>query len=438
MDLFALGTIGLLQILLSPLLAIVYLVVSRGLTRPKLRRGLWRKFWGFPLREGDAPCLWVHAVSVGEAQLAEPLVDAFASRHPEWDVVISVSTFTGMEVARKRFPRRLVFYAPVDWSISVGRALRRLRPQAIVLLELELWPVFLLSSRLRGIPVLVANGRMTERSCRRYERGGPLSRFLFRRLHAAGVQNVEYAERFRRAGVPSERIEVLGNLKYDRRAPAEAGDGSETRRRLGWPAEGGFTLLVAGCTHPGEERLLCGLLPAWRAAEPGIRLILAPRHVERLSGAELASWESDRRLLRWSRLAEASGGELGGDVTVVVDTLGELERFYAAADLVFVGGSLVPHGGHNMLEATRLGKATIFGPYHENFRDEAAYLLEGHAVECVRDAEELEERVLDLLRGPDRRRRLGDDARALTGRLQGAAERHAGWIEARIPAFFPR
>ena len=418
-------------LLFSPLLLAVLLLASRGFTRPKYRRGLLQKLGACPRRMGDAPALWVHAVSVGEVLIAQPLIEGFRERHQEWEVMLSVSTYTGAEVARQRFPGLLVFYYPLDLTPIVSTFFRRLGPRAVVLIELEVWPNFVLAARRRGIPVLVANGRMTERSSRRYRRLGPIARFLFRQVTAYGVQNDEYAGRFRELGVPEERISVLGNIKHDRRPTDSALHPDETRSLLGWNRQDGITILVAGCTHPGEETLLCSMLPRLALRDPGLRLVLAPRHVERLAPGEIQSWESPLAVVRWSEVRERNSGPLG-DSILLVDTVGDLERFYGAADLVVVGGSFNPHGGHNLLEPTRLSRPTVFGPHHQNFKEEARYLLESEAAIRADGPEDLEFHLGELLESADRRRALGARAGRATARLQGSVDRHLSWLEKQL------
>lgn len=416
-------------LVLSPFLFIVWAILSRGFTRPKLRRGLVEKMVGFPRREPGRPVLWVHAVSVGEVLAAEPIVLELGRRFPGAEVVVSVATFTGREVAERRLPDHRVFYAPLDASPFVGLALRRLDPRALILVELEVWPVLILTTRRRGVPVLVVNGRMTERSARRYARLGGLAHSLFRAVTAWAVQNEEYAERIRSLGVPSDRVEVLGNVKHDRPPGVSPGAGDELRRRLGW-LSGREVVLVAGSTHPGEESLLCGLLPKLRAVEPRVRLVLVPRHVERLVAGEIERWGVPEPAVRWSRIRE-SGEEIGLR-TLVVDTVGELERFYAASDLVVVGGTFIPHGGQNVLEPARLGKATVFGPHHANFRDEVRWLLRGDAARLVAGRDDLARTLEELVAHDDVRSALGARAREASERLRGALERHGEWLEKHI------
>jgi 3-deoxy-D-manno-octulosonic-acid transferase len=416
----------------APFLLACILVASRGFTRPKYRRGLLSKLWSTPRREGSGKSFWVHAVSVGEVLTAVPLLKRLREEYGDWDVRVSVSTFTGLEVAQKQLGNLPLFYFPFDLSPVVRRFFRRHRPTAIILMELELWPNFLLEAARRGVPVLVANGRITERSALRYSRGGWLTRRFFNWVDSFGAQNEDYRQRFLRVGVDPERVEILGNLKHDRGPAPIAAKGGETRDLLGWKA-GEKMVLVAGSTHPGEEALVLStyrqLLPGWGQ----LRLVLVPRHVERLVEGELDRWgEKKDFLVRWSALRgaspEAAAATLG-DRVLVVDTLGELELFYSLADIVFVGGSLVHHGGHNVFEASRLGKPVLFGPHIANFKEEADLLLGEKAAICVRDGEELARVVDRLLSQAGEREELGRKAREVTGRLRGATDAHIAWIE---------
>lgn len=426
--LFASWLLDLAYLLVTPFLFMALLVASRGFTRPKLRRGLLSKLGvGLKPRVSAEPLLWLHAVSVGEVLTALPLIAAIETRWPRLQVLVSVSTYTGYEVASRRLGAARVMYAPLDFSLVVNRFYRRLRPIALLLIELELWPNLLLCARRRGIPVLVANGRLSARSAGRYAGLGRLTRALFRLPTAIGAQNEEYAERFRSVGVEPEKLSILGNLKHDRQPSPGVNQAPAVRARLGWIPEKTL-VLVGGSTHPGEEKALLAFHARMRADEPRLRLVIVPRHVERLSETELAAWGSSVPLERWSVLRDAAGGQDPG--VLVVDTLGELELFYALADLVFVGGSLIPHGGHNLLEPARLGKPIILGPSIENFRDERDRLLIANAAVQVADEAGFEAALVRLLGSADERARLGAAALEVTRRLGGAVHQHLQWLEA--------
>ncbi len=429
----ALGVLLDAAYLLAAPIVLLYLAFpSRCFTRRRYRAGLREKLGGAPRREGDRPCLWVHAVSVGEVQAALPLVAAFRTGFPGWDLWVSTSTDTGRDLAERSLPRGTrPFYWPLDLSFAVRRSLDRVRPTAVALVELELWPNFLLQSGRAGIPVVVLNGRLSARSFPRYRRLGPLSRMLFGAVTAFAAQDEEYARRFERLGVPRERIEVLGNLKHD--APARD-PGPSPAPRLGWEERTEAPVLMGGCTHPGEEEMLLDVWSRLRGSLPGLRLILAPRHIERAGEVEVrAASRSGLPVLRWSAVRDGGPRQAASPI-VLVDVIGELERFYRLADVVFVGGSLVPRGGHNLLEPARLGKTVLFGPWISNFEEIAGHLLGRAAAIQVGDPTELGLAVARLLGDPSERRSLGERARRAAEELGGATARHLEWLKRWIVA----
>ncbi len=423
-------------ILLLPAILLAFLVMSRCFTRPKFTRGWRQKLGRVPPRTGSRPCFWIHAVSVGEVQTALPLISGIEEAFPDWEINLSVSTPTGFDVAMKRLPEDRIFYAPIDFGPVLSRVFHRRRPSVLLLVELELWPGLLIAAKLRGVPVFVTNGRLTERSCRRYAKGGALARGLFSLVDAYGVQTAEYEERFRRLGVEPRALAVLGNLKHDHDPTSRVSSGQIIRDKLYCPDE---LVVVAGSTHPGEEAILCRRYEDWKREFPEIRLVLAPRHVERVDAAELAGWKAGTEFVCWSRLkGEPDHVHSGsrGEAIVVVDTLGELESFYDLAAVIFVGGTLVPHGGHNLFEAARLSKPVVFGPHFENFREEGDLLLDSRAAIQVRDEADLGRSVRGLLGDPARRDQLGAGAANAILALRGATGRHVEWLESQLRLFF--
>jgi len=399
-------------------------VLAKILMTARLRKG-----WGERLgRVPDLPPghrIWVHCVSVGEVLLARTFIAQLHEAYPAADVVISTITETGRETARKHLPGHTVFHFPLDLSAVVRRVLRHIKPSAVVLVELEVWPNFLGQARRRGVPVVVVNGRITERSARRYRLLGPLARRMFGKVARFAVQNEEYAGRLERLGVPRDRICVAGTAKYDAvptDLPAEVREGYERQLRLR-PED---RVLLGGCTHPGEEALLIDYVKKRRASGPGPRLVLAPRHTERADEVERLIREAGLLPVRKSALdaGDAPEGFEGQPHVVLVDTTGELARLYALATVAFVGGSLVPHGGHNMIEPAALGKAVVFGPHTSNFRDTVELLSRADAAVALRGPDELPAALDALLDDPQRREALGARARRLIEQHQGATERH--------------
>jgi len=399
---------------------------------PALRASLGGRLGRGERRAGERPCVWFHAVSVGELRLSRALIDRFAERRPDLDVAVSATTGAGLALARELHggkPGRFVLQFPLDARFAVRRVFERVRPVALVLVELELWPNVLAEARARGVPVAVVNARVSERSFRRYRRFEPLAR-LFAQVDAWSALDEGVAQRLRALGVAPERVTVPGNLKHDAlRTAADPAKVARLRAECG--LTDGARVLAGGSTHPGEEELLVALLPRLEAVAPGLRLLVAPRHVER--GEEVAREveRAGRNAVRLTVLRRAGTTAPAGSV-VVVDTIGELEAVYELAEVAFVGGSLVPRGGQNVLEPAALGRPTLFGPGTENFSREVARLKERAAAVEVADGAALGRELARLLGDPAARRDLGGRAQEAAAGLQGATGRTlealAAWI----------
>ena len=390
------------------------------LVSKKHRSGLVQRLGFLPdWPGGNGPRIWIHGVSVGEVLAAKSLVAVLARELPDHEIVISTTTDTGQQVAKKHYPGRRVFCYPLDFSWVTRRVLRTVRPVAVILMELEIWPNFLLSTSNTDVPVLLVDGRISEKSFRQY---GILQRVIpepMDRIMLYCAQTKRYADRFLALGVPRDRVHVTGTMKFD----AIVTDGVEEmrgsmRRELG--IRPGERVLMGGSTHPTEEEILLGVFRALREEHPEYRLVLAPRHPERLAEVEAMLRKNGAEVLRKTRVAE---GGAGGSPVVLVDTMGELARIYAAADLVFVGGSLIPHGGQNMMEPAGLGRAVLFGPHIENFTESVDILLDARAASMVRDADGLRAAVLDLAGKPELAREMGERARGVVIDQKGASRR---------------
>jgi len=397
------------------------------------RAGLGQRLGAVPPREGDRPCLWIHGVSVGEVLAARTLVAGLAEAMPGWEVAISTTTRSGQEVARKTFPDLRVFYFPLDFSLSTNRVLSRVRPSAVLLLELEIWPNFLLSTSRRGIPVFLVNGRITERSVRGYRW---LQRVIPEPLDRIGmyaVQTPAYRDRFLALGVPPERVFVTGTLKFD----TVDTEGVEARRAESARALGvapGDWVFLAGSTHEGEEGAVLAAFRAVaaRAAATGAgrsRLVIAPRHLERVAAVEAEVRAAGLEPVRRTAL---EGGGTGPGAVVVLDTMGELRSLYAVADAVFVGGSLVPHGGQNPMEPAGLGKPVLSGPHTWNFGEVVEALAAAGGLEVVEDAAALEAAVLRLHGDRAGAARRGAAAREAVLAGRGATRRTLDLVRARL------
>jgi len=400
----------------------------KALTNRKYRTGIPERLGRVAPRDGDAPCVWVHAVSVGETNIIKPLMPAIAERHPDWDRVISNATYTGQANARKLYPDVRTLYFPLDLSCTVRKAMDAVRPDLVLLVELEVWPNFLAAARRRNVPVAIINGRISERSFRRYR----LIRFATRRMFANVTlfcaQNEACADRAVALGMPRDRVLVTGNMKFDA-CPAEAPEARDVDLAASFGLAEDEQLLVAGCTWPGEDEAIVPIYQRLREKHPGLRLLVAPRQADR--------FDPVARLVEGAGLPcvrrTAMGDERRTDRPVVVlDTMGELAGVYALGDIVFVGGSLIPHGGHNILEPSGFAKPVLFGPHTANFRDITEEMLAHQAARRVDTPDALERELESLLANPTHARDLGRRARQVVDRNRGATRRT---LEALEPFF---
>ncbi len=403
--------------------------------RGKYREGWPQKAFGLvPLRTSKAPCLWLHAVSVGEVNLLTPLLERLERRYPGWEIVISSTTRAGFELAKKKYTPRTVFYCPLDFTWAVKTALRRLRPDVLVLAELELWPNLISAAKARGVKVAVINGRLSDKSLRGYTRVRPLVSRLLRNIDLLAVQNDDYARGFMALGARREAVIATGSLKFD---GVETNRENSRTRQLAVLAgvSPEDVVFLAGSTQDTEERLALSTFLQLRDAWPQLRLIVVPRHPER--------FEETARLLEssgvhWQRRS-ALGEETPGNARVLlVDAIGELGAWWGLAQIAYVGGSMGTRGGQNMIEPASYGAAVSFGPRTDNFREIVAAMLAAQAACVVRDGNEMIAFVQRCLEEPDFAAELGHNARVLVSRQQGAADRTAdllgALIETRIPA----
>jgi 3-deoxy-D-manno-octulosonic-acid transferase len=408
--------LGLLAVF-SPFLAL------RAWKTGKYREGWVEKLLGrAPLRVGDRPCLWFHAVSVGEVLLLRPLVAEYARRRPGWEVVISATTSTGLEMARKTYPDLITFYAPFDFSWATRRAVARIRPTILALVELEVWPNLVRSVKHAGGRVAIVNGRLSVRSHKGYRKlRGPLGK-TFRRLDSVAVQTDEYADRFADLGVPRGKIRVTGSVKFDglegNRANAKT---IELRRALGLASS--EIVFVAGSTMDGEEAAALAAYRLARVSHPSLRLVVVPRHPERFEQVAIMLEAAGERVVRRSK-GEHLGWQGEPPPVILVDSLGELGAVWGLADVAFVGGSLFPgRGGQNMMEPAAFGASVLFGPYTANFRETVEQLLDRDGARRVADAAGLSRALLEDLDEPEAAAARGATARAFVLAQNGASSR---------------
>ncbi|MFT3906162.1 MAG: lipid IV(A) 3-deoxy-D-manno-octulosonic acid transferase [Steroidobacteraceae bacterium] len=397
------------------------LVAWRGLRV----RGYWSGGWarlGAGRTLPQPGTLWVHAVSVGEVQAAAPLVSLLQARHPGRALLLTTATPAGKERARQLFGGQVeIRYAPYDLGCLVRRALRRIRPALCVVMESELWPNLYHECARAQVPLLLASARLSERSARRLGRFPGLLRAALASHVSVAAQSSADAQRFAALGVPQQRILISGNIKFDRELPAHwQARGAQLRADYA----GTRPVWVAGSTHPGEETLLLQAQRALQAGGLDPLLVIAPRHSKRFTEVatllESGGWRYVRRSVGTTR-ADAE--------VLLLDTLGELMDFYAAADVAFVGGSLVPVGGHNLLEPAQLGLPVLAGPHQHNGPDSARWLREAGALVVVEDAAQVAAAVGGWLRDAPSRSRVGLAGSAAVAAHRGAALQIAGLVE---------
>jgi 3-deoxy-D-manno-octulosonic-acid transferase len=414
------------------------LLFYRWLRTGKYREGWSERFLGkAPVRIGDHPCLWFHAVSVGEVLLLRPIVREMVRRRPNWEVVISTSTSTGLAVARRTYGDLVTFYAPLDFSWSTRRAIARIRPTVLALVELELWPNLIRATKRAGAKVAIINARLSERSYRGYRRvKGALQRTLGR-IDVVAAQDAEYARRFAELGVPSHRVSVTGSVKYDGlESDRNNAKTRELRKLLGLaPTD---LVFVAGSTMEGEELAVLSAYNKARREHPGLRLILVPRHAERFES--VAHWlvqqgETVIRRSRHKRPLERTGS--ARPPIILIDTIGELSAIWGLADVAFVGGSLrAGRGGQNMMEAAAYGAAVMFGPHVANFRETVEQLLKRNAARLVADDDELARGLLADLDEPEAAAARGAAGRDFVLAQHGAAVRTLAELDRLVESSF--
>jgi 3-deoxy-D-manno-octulosonic-acid transferase len=415
-------------IILLPRFALDALLTRKYVT------GLGQRLGKLPaLIPHDRPVIWIHCVSVGETEAARPLVRALLDRFPSHRLVVSTTTVTGQRVARDVFGKDAdaVFYFPIDWAWTIRRVLRALQPTAVLIMETELWPHLLRECRERSIPVALINGRISETSLRHYRLIHSFMRRVLNNLSVAIMQSDRDADRIRQLGLAADRVLMSGNLKFD---SAEVTADSSVAVALGnrFGLDESIPLIVAGSTHATEEAVVLDAFKQLKKQQLGARLLIAPRHPERFSEVATVLNKSGLRWARWS--AERRPEDASSDV-ILLDTVGELRAAYAMATVAFVGGSIAPAGGHNVLEPASLGIAVITGPHTENFAAITKVLLSENAIvqlsplDPSQAAAELASALAALLTDEARRGEIGRRALTACRQNRGATERTMQVIE---------
>ncbi|MFZ5862130.1 MAG: 3-deoxy-D-manno-octulosonic acid transferase [Nitrospirota bacterium] len=369
--------------------------------------------------------LWVHAVSVGEVMAAAPLLRAIKSRYPTISLLVSTVTATGRQTVMERVPQAdATAYFPLDLPPAVHRVLNAVQPGLFLSVETELWPNFLFALARRGVPAFLVNARLTERSARRYGWARPLFGPALAGVMGIAAQTVADAKRFASIGADPNRVLITGNLKFDHEGPEP--EAATPREELGLAP--GDRLWVAGSTHPGEEAVVLDAYRRVRAGEPRLVLLLAPRHLDRLGQVETAVRQSGCEPIRRSVARDAARPGVGPRV-IVLDTLGELAGLYAEAEAAFVGGTLVPIGGHNLLEPAARGKPVLFGPHTHKCEEIARALLDAGGGVRVESGDALAQELMRLLADEALRARMGENGREMVLRNRGAVDRTVAMLD---------
>jgi 3-deoxy-D-manno-octulosonic-acid transferase len=400
-------------------------------------KGFWERFGSYEPNIKQAltnrHIIWLHAVSVGEVNACVHLINALETRAPNLKFVVSTTTTTGMAELKRRLSTHISkIYYPIDARKYVARALATINPEAIVLMETEIWPNFIWLAKRRGVPLFLANGRLSERSLRGYKRFAFLFRPLFESFDGVGTSSEAEAEKFRQVGCYPNAVRVVGNLKYDDAIVSErrALDVSALLQQLGVSTD--TPILIGGSTHDGEEILLAEMAQRLRKKYPNLFLIIVPRHFERSNEIARQVRECGAKLAFRTAIGSATKYAPGEIDCLLVNTTGELRFFYEYATVVFIGKSLMAQGGQNPIEPGALGKAIVFGPNMQNFADITRQFVEKSGAVQVRNSQELERVVSELLGDQFQRAELGRNALLVVSENQGSTNRTVEMILERL------
>ncbi len=383
----------------------------KGRANPAYREHWQERLGHYPFHVDSS--IWIHAVSLGEMVAAGPLIEALLTLNPSQKLVLSCMTPTGRTEAQKwsvKFPNRVfASYVPYDLPFAIQRALRHIHPKLLIVMETELWPNLF---RVSKIPVFIVNARISDRALPRYQKIRPLMKYIFRNVNCVLAQSELDAERFSRLG--AKKVITMGNLKYDLSPPTLAIDAAAALHST-WDKR---LILTAASTHEGEERAFIEAYQQLKPEFPALLLVLIPRHPERFNQVEALCREMNQRCLKRSENRPVTTEDI-----FLVDAMGEVKTFYALSDLVFVGGSLVPIGGHNILEAAILEKPIIVGPYMQNARAIVQDFLAARALIQIDHPLQLTEALQNLLSQPELRQSLASHALEMISKNRGALDR---------------
>ncbi|OHB84833.1 MAG: hypothetical protein A2Z38_02540 [Planctomycetes bacterium RBG_19FT_COMBO_48_8] len=403
-------------------------IVYRAIRHGRYRAGWAQRFGKVRRRSPEKKCIWLHAVSVGEVNAAMTIVNELEERFADFEIVISTTTDTGFARANNLFNRKhQVFYFPFDFSWVMHRAFGNIRPAICLLMELEIWPNFIsLAKRLR-VPIVVVNGRISDKSYAGYKRIKPFTRNIFGKISLVLAQTDQYAQRFREIGAGN--VIVTSSLKYDTAQITDKVEGTDalaTQLNIG-----SERIWVAGGTGPGEEQIILDVFTHLKQSGQleDLRLVIVPRKPERFDEVARTIADAGFDFIRYSSIKNTDVRCKERPAVILGDTMGDLRKFYCLATIIFVGRSLVPMGGSDMMEAAALGKCTIFGPHAFNFRQTVDSLLAGNGAVMVNDGDELLKTMQKCLLEPDYARQIARNGQDDIKRNQGATTRSIEQIE---------
>ena len=400
----------------------------RAVFRARNRRGWGQKLFGLVQpRTSKNPCVWLHAVSVGEVNLIEPVIDGLRQRRPDLEFVVSTTTETGYDLAKQKYDDHFVFFCPFDFSWAIKRVLHRLRPEMIVLAELEVWPNLVATAKANEIPVAVVNGRLSESSFKGYQRFRWLLGPTFKNLTSVSASTQCYADRFEQLGTPASCIQVTGSTKFDGVSVDRKNERTRKLVELAGLKPDDF-VIVAGSTQPGESLLVAKIYQKLMKEFSNLRLIVVPRHPETCASVQKAI-ESSGLAVKLRSQMDNVHLETSADVDVVlVDVIGELSAWWGCANAAFVGGSMggtlgADRGGQNMIEPAAYGVPVSFGPDTRNFSEIVTQLLDADAASVVEDEQSLSDFFRRVINEPAWAMRMGARAQKLVAQHSGASVR---------------
>lgn len=377
----------------------------------------WGKLKAYPILSS---CIWIHGVSVGEIKAAKPLIQKLEASYPEKTILISATSTSGRKIAKELYPTHIVVPFPLDLSWSINSYFKHFSPECILLMELELWPNILHQAQKNRIPVLLINGRLSEHSFKGYSRLGKVFSWMTKGISCFSVQNELYAKRFKKLGIDENKIDITGNIKFDALSMSiETNVQNELRSQISLPEN--VPVLMVGSSHAPEEKIILHSFKQLQEQFPDFRLILVPRNPQR--SEEIAHWIQELGYIPILKNNIPKDFAFSSHHVLIANIMGELHKLYSLATLVFIGGSLIPHGGQNFIEAAALGKPVVCGAYMNNFPD-IRFFVEQKAVIQVQNSENLTEVFSHLFTNKAERQQMVEKAIDIIKKSQGSTERN--------------